>query len=296
MRKRNWSKYNKSLVKRGSITFYIEAFTLRSSIEGARKRGRPRSFSHPLLQVLLILKIQYHLSYRGLEGFAKEILSLLVKDLILPTYSLICRRAKELEKKLPRLTSRRASTLIIDSTGFKVYGEGEWKVKLHGQSKRREWIKLHLALDESSQEVVALEVSSKVKADCQVGADLIRRCRGKIKCVKGDGAYDTKKVRECASNKGARVLIPPKRNGKISEGNIERNQALQEIRGLGGDEVGKRLWGKLTGYSKRVLVETAFSRMKKIFGGSFFSREMMRQKVEGYLKCWMLNEMMKKAA
>jgi len=135
MRKRNWSKYNRDLVKRGSITFFIDQNAL-SQKPGAKKRGRPRLFAQPLIQLLLVLKIQYRLTYRSLEGFSKSILPLLHACVALPTYSLICKRASEMEALLPKLSSRRPRVVLIDASGIKVYGEGEWKVKVHGASKR----------------------------------------------------------------------------------------------------------------------------------------------------------------
>ncbi len=106
MRKRNWQEYSQNLVKRGSLTFFIDLECLQPPIRST-KRGRPRLFTHPLIQLLLILKSQYRMTYRTLEGFAKSILPLLNQDITLPTYSLICKRASELEALLPELSSRR---------------------------------------------------------------------------------------------------------------------------------------------------------------------------------------------
>jgi hypothetical protein len=156
------------LVKRGSITFFIDPVALTEKPE-ENKRGRPRLFSHPLIHLLLVLKIQYRLTYRTLEGFAKSILPYIQADIFLPTYSLICKRASKLEALLPKLSSRRPKVVLIDATGIKVYGEGEWKVKIHGASKRRTWIKLHIAVDEKTQEIIHLEITNGHEADCKIG-------------------------------------------------------------------------------------------------------------------------------
>ena len=92
----------------------------------------------------------------------------------LPTYSLICKRASKLEALLPKLSSRRPQVVLIDASGIKVYGEGEWKVKVHGKTKRRKWIKLHIAIDAKTQEIIELEVSHGHRADCLVGPKLIK--------------------------------------------------------------------------------------------------------------------------
>jgi hypothetical protein len=144
MRKRTWQEYNRDLVKRGSLTFFIDKQVLQPPSKTKKRRGRPRLFTHPLIQLLLVLKIQYRMTYRTLEGFAKSMLPLLQQDLVLPTYSLICKRASELEGMLPKLSKRRPQTILLDATGIKVSGEGEWKVKIHGKTKRRKWIKVHI--------------------------------------------------------------------------------------------------------------------------------------------------------
>ncbi len=76
----------------------------------------------------------------------------------------------------------------------------------------------------------------------------------------------------------------------------ERDNALCERRGFGLDRIGTSLWGKITGYSYRTLVESCFSRFKRLFSGRFFSRGMVRQTVEGNLKCYMLNKMVQQVA
>ena len=291
MRKRNWHKYNQDLVKRGSITFFIDSKALTEKPE-ENKRGRPRLFSHPLIHLLLVLKIQYRLTYRTLEGFAKSMLPHIQADIFLPTYSLICKRASKLEALLPRLSSRRPKVVLLDATGIKVYGEGEWKVKMHGVSKRRKWIKLHIAVDEKTQEIIRLEVTKGHEADCKVGPKIIENLPKSVDTVIGDGGYDTKRCRQAIYQMGAKELIPPRKNSRLSPVLVRRNNALLEIKGLGGDQLAREIWGKLTGYSRRAIAETSFSRLKRLYGERFFSKKVETQKVEGHIKCKMLNQML----
>ncbi|KKK96481.1 hypothetical protein LCGC14_2662330, partial [marine sediment metagenome] len=195
MRKRTWQEYNQDLVKRGSLTFFIDQECLQPPSKSRLKRGRPRLFTHPLIQLLLLLKIQYRMTYRTLEGFAKSMLPLIKQDVALPTYSLICKRAPELEAILPKLSRRRPQVIILDATGIKVSGEGEWKVKIHGKSKRRKWIKVHIAVDAKTQEILQLEITDGFTADCTVGPNLIRRCPAAAELYLGDGGYDTRNCR-----------------------------------------------------------------------------------------------------
>lgn len=294
MRKRTWREYNQDLVKRGSLTFFIDQECLKPPCRSKQKRGRPRLFTHPLIQLLLILKIQYRMTYRTLEGFAKSILPLLKQDITLPTYSLICKRAPELESMLPKLSNRRPQVIMLDATGIKISGEGEWKVKIHGKAKRRKWIKVHIAVDAKTQEILELEITDGHTADCSVGPSLINRCPSTAELYLADGGYDTKNCREAIKEKGARALIPPRRNAKWDPKQKSRNRAVSERKGLGLDKIGISLWGRLTGYSKRALVETSFSGMKGLYGGGFYSRKMDTQRVEGHLKCLMMNQMMRK--
>ena len=230
-----------------------------------------------LIHLLLVLKIQYRLTYRTLEGFAKSMLPHIKTDIFLPTYSLICKRASNLEALLPKLSYRRSKVVLIDATGVKVYGEGEWKVKMHGASKRRKWIKLHIAVDEKTQEIIHLEITKGHESDCKIGPKIIENLPRSVNTVVGDGGYDTKQCRQAIDQVGARELIPPRKNGRLSSVLTRRNNALLEIKGLGGDRLAREIWGKLTGYSKRALAETSFSRLKRLYGERFFSKNIETQ-------------------
>ena len=134
--------------------------------------------------------------------------------------------------------------VLIDASGIKVYGEDEWKVKIHGVSKRRKWIKLHIAIDAKTQEIIELEVTHGHRADCTVGPRIIRKFPKFTKTVMGDGGYNTKRCRKAIQDLEAQELIPPKRNSKISRDLERRNRALLEIKGLGGDPLAREIWGK----------------------------------------------------
>lgn len=291
MQKRIWSQYNQNLVQRGSITFYLDIKALRS-IKNFRSKstgGRPQEFPLILIHILIMLKIQYSLPYRALEGFARSIF----KWLTIPTYSLICKRAKDLSSLLPKLSSKRPKVVLLDASGLKVYGEGEWKRKIHGIGRPRKWLKLHIAVDESSQEIVAEILTESNISDSKMVEPLLCSTSKSVKLVKADGGYDRRKVRDYVKKRGIDLLVPPPKNACIRGIYPERDTAISVICGLGGDRSARSLWGKLTGYNYRVLVETAFSRLKRLFGPCLFSRTFDRQLVESRLKCLMLNEMIR---
>ena len=148
-RVRNWSEYNKSLINRGNLTFWIEEGLDKVWLNTKRgKRGRPNIYSDQTIKFFLTLKILFHFSLRQTQGFMCWFVNHMDFDLPVPNYSQVCRRAKKLNislaSKVKKLCKGKGESvhLLIDSTGLKVYGEGEWKRKVHGSSKRRTWKKL----------------------------------------------------------------------------------------------------------------------------------------------------------
>ncbi len=295
MRKRNWQHYNRQLVQRGSIHFLIDPKAIETAktnnLQG--KMGRPLQFSDQLILMLMMIKVHYLLTYRALEGFANSLDQFIQASLAIPSYSLICKRAAKVV--LPKLSRRRPNYVILDASGLKVVGEGEWKVKIHGASKRRKWLKVHLAIDGKSQEIVAEMITASEVRDGKMTGPLLDQVKGKIKGVLADGAYDEKSARNEVKKRGAKALIPPPKNGRL-RGDLDRDEALRLIHGLGNNKVGRSIWGKLTGYSKRALVETSFSRMKVLFGERLFSKAFDRQRVEVGLRCLILNKMIRAMA
>jgi hypothetical protein len=159
---RNWAMYNESLKKRGSITLWIDEDVLgawRAAPEAVRPRGGQKRYSDGAVECLLMVKEVYHLAYRQTEGFAVSLSKLLDVDLPIPDYSTLNRRAPKLSVALPT-SEKEPIHAVLDSTGLKVYGEGEWKVRQHGYSKRRTWRKLHLSVDEASGEIEAEVLTS----------------------------------------------------------------------------------------------------------------------------------------
>lgn len=297
MRKRIWAQYNKALVQRGSITCYIDKKIMKriQKFKAKSTGGRPQEFPDALIELLLVVKIQFSLTYRALEGFAKSIFQKAKGWFKIPTYSTVCKRAKALAKVLSKLSTRRPVTVLIDGSGVKVFGEGEWKRKIHGVGRHRKWLKIHIAIDERSQEIVAEALTDCHVGDASMMESLLSAAPKTVKVVKADGAYDRTCARTAIRRARAKALIPPPRNARIKGEDRERDDAVLAIRGLGGDRRARSIWGKLTGYNYRVLVETAFSRYKRLFGDRLFSQTIERQVVENRLKCVMLNKMLRAA-
>jgi hypothetical protein len=297
---KNWPKYNRSLIQRGSINFWFseDAITKWKNINYTGEKGRPQEYSDDAILCALLIRTVYHLPLRALEGLLLSLVSLLGLSLEIPSYTQICRRAKYLGKTLKKLSSRRPHDIVFDSTGFKVYGEGEWKVKQHGASKRRTWRKLHLGMDPDSKEIIVAEVTGNSigSGDGQIGKKLMRKAPKSAKRIFGDGAYDGTEFRQAVERNGAEAVIPPPRDAVIhpdtnEEAIRKRNDAVSEIIGLGGDDRARRIWKILKNYHRRSLAETTMYRIKQLTGGNMRSREWERQCVEGYIKCLVINRM-----
>lgn len=299
---RNWSEYNKSLIQRGSITFWIEEKALKNWFSSSHTcmAGRPEIYSDEAILTMLVLRELYHLPLRALEGFVQSLFAKMGINLSVPCYTQISRRAKSLHKRLKVLThSKKARHLIFDSTGLKVHGEGEWKVRTHGKSKRRTWRKFHIGIDADTQDIVCCELTSNSQGDARVAEGMLKGLPGKVKSVRGDGAYDAVRFREIVDRKGGTCIVPPPRDatykgvmGEVNEAWIRsRDDTVATICGLGGGDLGRKLWKILSGYYKRSLVESTMFRVKKLFGDKLKARLMDTQKSEVLCKCIIINKM-----
>ncbi|WP_321146018.1 IS5 family transposase [Aeromonas veronii] len=156
----------------------------------------------------------------------------------------------------------RITDLVINSTGLKVFGEGEWKVRKHGAEKRRVWRKLHLAVDPATHDIVAAEISLENVHDIEVLPTLLNPLRRKLGRVDADGAYDSKASHQLILRKGATACIPPRKSAGLWKKGHARNDAVLVMR-----KEGLAYWKKISGYHRRSLAETAMYRFKQLLAG-----------------------------
>ena len=293
-RLRNWKQYNKALVQRGSLTLWVsdEMLNLWLNQEKTGKPGRSNTYSDIAISCMATLKEVFHLPLRATQGLLNSILDLLKVEVTAPDYSTLSRRCSRLTVTLPRLPKSQPLHLVVDSTGVKVFGEGEWKVRQHGYSKRRTWRKLHLGADESSNEIVAAVVTTNNVADSQVIEDLLEQVEEEIEQVSGDGSYDKRGCYQAIKKRKAKASIPPQKNAKIwQHGNMKqerlnRDENLRRIR-----QVGRKKWKQEVGYHRRSLAETQMYRLKTIFGERVSARKFEGQATQLLLRCAALNRM-----
>jgi hypothetical protein len=294
---KNWSQYNKSLIQRGSINIWIEEKSLKKwlSCEHTRRAGRPATYSDEAILMLLIIRERFGLTLRSLQGFVESIFSLKNLQLIVPSYTQICRRAKTLQINVNRLMKKSPQHIILDSTGLKVYGEGEWKVKTHGKSKRRIWRKFHIGIDAETQDIFGFELTENSVGEAEPAVRIMDKIPGKIKTMRGDGAYDANVCREKVYEMDGRSIVPPPRHASVKGASTgwvkDRDEDIATIFSFGDREAGRRPWKEKVGYYKRSLVETAMFRIKKMLGAELKSRGIEMQRTEAFCKCLVINKM-----
>ena len=285
---KNWSAYNEALKHRGSLSIWFDPeMTWTPSPSG--KRGRQRQFSDAAIQTCLTMKVLFGLPLRQTTGFVESLLKMVGLDWAVPDFSTLCRRQKALNVSLPYREGNGPLNLLIDSTGIKAEGEGEWNARKHGGPKRRIWRKIHIGIDEETLEVRAVEVTTSNIGDAPMLPELLSQIPSdqEIGSVTGDGAYDTRKCHDAIAARGAHAVIPPRKNAKpwtpTSPGAIARNEAVNASRYLG-----RALWRRWSGYHRRSRVETKMHCVK-LLGQSLMAREFDRQVAEIQLRIAVLN-------
>jgi hypothetical protein len=293
-RVKNWTDYEAALVKRGSITFWLsDDFGKNWLHTGEKQRGGQFEYSDKAIEIMLTVKEVFHLTNRQAEGFMRSLFAMLQMALPVPDHSTLSKRGKKLKVNLPRKTSRNLN-IVMDSTGLKIYGEGEWKVRQHGVSKRRTWRKLHVGASPDDGEIqTVLLTENSVSDDAAVEA-LLKQIEQDIETFAADGAYDKRKVYDSLNkhSPAVAILIPPRKNARIwKHGNtkaerLKRDENLRSIR-----KYGRKAWKKKSGYHVRSLAETAMFRLKTIFGDELSTRLMETQTTQAFIRCAALNKM-----
>ena len=252
---RNWPAYSEALKRRGSLTIRFDPEMSWDAAPTGR-RGRRQTYSDAAIQTCLSMKVLFGMALRQTTGFVESLLRLVGLDWTVPDFSTLSRRQKTLAVTIPYRGSKGPLHLLIDSTGIKVEGEGEWHARKHGGPTRRVWRKIHLGIDEQTLDVRAVEVTGSHIGDAPVLPDLLSQIPEdqEIGSVTADGADDTRKCHDAIADRGAHAVIPPRKNAKpwktITAGAVARNEALRASTYLG-----RALWRRWSGYHRRSRVE-----------------------------------------
>lgn len=287
----NWSLYNEGLKQRGSINLWVcSNLSEQWSWEGQSKRGGQYQYSDVAIELCLTLGKVYNLALRQTEGFVSSFFEQSGWQLSVPSYTTLCRRSQGLPVNLRSKKSGRITDIVVDSTGLKVYGEGEWKVRKHGAGKHRTWMKMHVVMDVESQQIKGVRLTSNSVDDSKGATPLIESIKYKVGSLRGDGGYDKHEFRKLLSRKKICQIIPPQSNAVINNSGLEhlreRNRAVKRI-----GRIGRKKWKEQRDYHQRSKIETAMFRYKMIIGDRLAARKDSHQETEVAIGCKILNIM-----
>jgi transposase len=220
----------------------------------------------------------------------RSIIELLGLDLPVPDHTTLSRRSARLTLTIALKKPKGPVNIVIDSSGLKIFGAGEWLHEKHGGKPRRSWRRLHLAVDPDSSGILAVELTDE--GDASLVGPLLDQIDGPVAAVLADGAYDGEPIYQTILDRhpNAEVVIPPRSNAVLSDAaETEPTQRDRHIQLLANK--GRMGWQKAVGYGKRSLVETAFHRYKVLIGRSLRARTLSAQKVEARIACKVINRM-----
>jgi transposase len=239
----------------------------------------------------LALRLVFHQPLRQAEGMLRSIADALGIDIAIPDHTTLSRRGGGLTILPKRIERDEPLHLLIDSTGLKIYGEGEWLDQQHGIRSRRRWRKLHLGVDAVTHEIVAAELTPDDVGDVSAVPELLDQIDAEIASVTADGAYDGETVYEAVAERHpkAAVIIPP-RCTAVSGGTTttQRDRHLATIA-----KHGRMNWQRSSGYNRRSLAETAVYRYKTVIGQRPHARTLRNQRIEAKIGCNAINQMTK---
>ena len=303
----NWREYDESLRRRGSLTVWFSDEVIEAWKASPRtgRGGRP-AYSDLAILTGLTLKAVFRLAYRQTEGLIGSVIGLLGLDLAVPDHSTLCRRAETLEVPRPKPRSAGADDaaggadggaeplhLLVDSTGLKLIGAGEWLVEKHGTKRRRSWRKMHLGMDADTGRIVAATLTDRDEDDASQVGPLLDQVADPVASVTADGAYDQEGVYADVAERhpDAEVVVPPRSTAVPSESAetapTQRDRHLQLIA-----EKGRMGWQKATGYNARARAEAAISRYKRVIGDGLHARTDRRRATEVNVGVHALNRML----
>jgi hypothetical protein len=260
-RVRNWRVYEAGLKRRGDLTLWLgEAAMAGWQAPRRSTPGGQAWYSDVAIELVLVLRLVFHLALRQAEGFAASVLRLLGRDLRVPDHTTLSRRGRGFAGRRPGVVPHGGPLhLVIDSSGLKLFGRGEWDAERHGRV-RRSWRKLHLAVDADTGEIVASVLTDNGADDAGEVPALLERIEGEIASVTADRAYDGEPVYQAVAHRQPdpppEVVIPPRASAVPSTDAggppSQRDHHIQFIA-----QKGRMAWQRATGYGRRSLAETA---------------------------------------
>jgi hypothetical protein len=263
----HWPSYNQSLVRRGEILFaydFLDVWDEDLAKMNENKKGKKYQFPDSFIVSIGYIRLCFHLPYRQIEGIIKATGKSLPDH---PSYSQICRRVNKLDISTKRLDDDDDGIVIaLDSTGIKVTNRGQWMQEKWNIRKKKGYLKIHIAVDIKTKEILVLEVTDEKSHDGKVMPKLIEHIlknnkNNKINSALGDGSYDSNENFKYLQKKKIKPAIKVRKNSIISStnNNIRNREAKFQTRDL-------LKWKKKKRYGQRWMAETVFSSIKRMFG------------------------------
>src|ERR687896_2691406 len=257
----NWPAYDGALQRRGSLTVWVTPEALAAwHPPKTGRRGRSPRYADLAIETGHLLRLAFGRPWRQTEGLLRSLTALPGVDVGVPDHTTFARRSPglALATALTQAQARGPVHLVIDATGLKVHGAGEWQVERHGGRGRRTWRKLHLAVDPGSGEILASELTTSEEGDASQVGPLLEQIPGPIASVTADGAYDGEPVYRAVAERQpdppAAVVIPPRATAVASPtadtAPSQRDGHIRMIR-----DKGRLGWQKAVGYGRRSLGE-----------------------------------------
>ncbi|MDF3605995.1 IS5 family transposase [Paracoccus sp. DMF-8] len=287
-RRTNWTSCKDALRRRGSLPIWLDKDMVWLA-PGAGRNGRPPVFSDAAIQFCLMVKVLFGLPLRQTTGMVASILSMAGLDWPVPDFSTLSRRQRSIEVQI---SSRRAPgplNLLVDSTGIRFPGDGEWLARKHGTRRRRQYRKVHLAMAPVTGDIRAVEFTSSDKGDSPILPHLLDQIPPdeQIGTVTGDGAFDTRRCHTAILERGGTAVIPIRKNGRRWRQDCPaaavRNEILRATQ-----RPGRTIWRRWSGYHARSRIE-ARMRCLKAFGERIASRDPDRQTAEIHIRVALMN-------
>lgn len=284
----NWKSYNEALRRRGSPLIWMDKDMVWLANKAGR-RGRPPVFSDAAIQFCLMVKVLFGLPLRQTTGTVASILEMVELDWPVPDFSTISRRQKTLTVQISCRRAPGPLNLLVDSTGIKFLGDGEWLAHKHGTHRKRQYRKVHLAMDTDTGDIRAVEFTSSREGDGPELSDLLKQIppEGLVGTVTGDGAFDTRRCHTAIVDRGGTAIIPIRKNGRLWKEDCPAARACNDIlratKRFG--RANRKVW---SGYHVRSRIE-AKMRCLKSFGERIASRDPDRQAAEVHIRVALMN-------
>ncbi|CAO3363617.1 IS5 family transposase [Azospirillum palustre] len=287
----NWAAYDAALRRRGDLTVWVTPEAIAAwTPPTTSRRGRPARYSDIAIETGLMLRLAFGRPWRQTEGLLGSLMRLLGLDLPVPDHTTFSRRSTDLAVASALVRTDGPVTVVIDSTGLKVFGRGERHLEKHGGTARRCWRKLHLAVDPATGEILASALTGNEEGDASLVGPLLDQVTGPIGAVLADGAYDGEPVYRAVAERApdAEVIIAPRSTAVPSDtagsAPSQRDRHIQRI-----VERGRRGWQRAVQYGRRSLAEVAMLRYKVLIGRSLRARTLPAQKAEAKAACAVIN-------